>query len=132
MRLSRKVVAVTLIFSFFAFSTAARAEEDALHRTLLDALYGGVIGALLGGATLALTNHPGDHLGYIPTGAAIGVIAGTVWGVATSAGVVQPVGELHNNRLTFNVPTVNSYTVTDIRTGSSETVESVELFRYKF
>lgn len=132
MRLTRKIVAVTLIFSIFAFSSAAKAEEDTLHRTLTDALYGGIIGALLGGAALALTSHPGDHLSYIPTGAAIGVIAGTAWGVATSAGVVQSVGEVENNRLTFKVPTVNAYTVTDSRTQSRETVESVELFRYKF
>ena len=41
MRLTRKIVAVTLIFSIFALSSAAKAEEDTLHRTLTDALYGG-------------------------------------------------------------------------------------------
>ncbi len=132
MKPCRKIVAITLIVSFFAFSSAARAEEDTLRRTLTDALYGGVIGVLLGGAVMALTKQPGKHLSYIPTGGAIGVIAGTTWGVATSAGVVQSVGELENNRLTFNVPTVTVSTITDDQTQTSKTVESVELFKYKF
>ncbi len=133
MRLSRKIFAVLLIFSVFSLSaTTVRAEEDTLHRTLTDALYGGIIGALLGGAIMALNKQPGKHLTFIPTGAAIGVIAGTTWGVATSAGVVQSVGELENNKFKFNVPTVNAYTLTDNKTQVRDTVESVELFRYKF
>ncbi|MDH4228753.1 MAG: hypothetical protein OEW11_03280 [Nitrospirota bacterium] len=45
-----------------------------------DGLYGGAVGALVGTALLAFIDHPGDHLDYISTGAAAGVLAGVVWG----------------------------------------------------
>ncbi len=131
MKITKKIIVLSLIFSFFASTTPAHA-EDALQRTLTDSLYGGIIGALLGSAIAVLNKHPEDHLDYIPTGAAIGVLAGATWGIATSSGVVQSLSEVENNKLTFNFPTIKNNVETDKRTNRSETVESLELFKLKF
>ena len=78
---------------WFALTTAllvaapgsARAANDEMGDVLVDGFYGGLIGALVGAGVLALTDDPGDHLEYMVTGAGIGVIAGTVYGLSQVA-----------------------------------------------
>jgi hypothetical protein len=81
---------IRLIAGWFAVATAlfvaspvsVRAANNEMGDVLVDGFYGGLIGALVGAGVLALTDDPGDHLQYMVTGAGIGVIAGTVYGLS--------------------------------------------------
>ncbi|MBI5902442.1 MAG: hypothetical protein HZB84_03030, partial [Deltaproteobacteria bacterium] len=75
MKILKKATLVTLATIILILPAAARA-EDTMQRTLRDSIYGGVIGALAGTAVLLLTKNPGDHLGFIPTGAGVGILVG--------------------------------------------------------
>lgn len=73
-----------------AVPQTASAQESTLKGVTRDALYGGVLGALLGTAALAFVDTPSDHLDYIVTGAAVGIIGGTVWGIYESVTYRRP------------------------------------------
>lgn len=66
----------------FAIPAPVRAANSEMGDVLVDGFYGGLIGALVGAAVMVLTDDPGDHLEYMATGAGIGVIAGTVYGLS--------------------------------------------------
>ncbi len=125
------VIMLILIFSSFVSTSPANAAEDAMRHTVADAVYGGILGALIGAALVLLTDKPADNLSYIPTGAALGIIGGAVYGIATS-GVVQSVGEIEGNKFTLNVPTVRTARAYDKRLNKTETVEHVSLLKIKF
>ncbi|MBI5969687.1 MAG: hypothetical protein HY884_00825 [Deltaproteobacteria bacterium] len=125
------VILLILVFSAFVSMSPAIAAESAMKTTVTDAVYGGILGALIGGALTLLTDKPADNLSYIPTGAALGVIGGAVYGIATS-GVVQSVGEIEGGKFALNVPTVNTTRTYDKRLNKTETVEHVSLLRVKF
>lgn len=100
----RIVFAIGLAFALFSAQTAA-AEENAMETVFKDSLYGGLAGALIGGAVMALTDNPGDHIGYIGVGAAVGVIGGAAFGLAQSS---RAFAEVENGRMTVSVPTVQT------------------------
>lgn len=129
----KKAVIVSLLASFIFVSTvpAAFAADDTMQKTVHDALYGGLLGALVGTAVTLLSKNPGDHLGNIPTGAALGVLFGAAYGLATS-GTVQSVGEIEGNKFTLHVPTVERASAYDRRTATTENIQHVSLMRYKF
>lgn len=133
MKLFKKTVIVSLLASFIFVSTvpAAFAADDALKTTVNDALYGGLLGGLVGTALMLLTDKPSDNLSYLPTGAALGVLFGAAYGLATS-GTVQSVGEIDGNKFTLRVPTVEHASAYDVRTNITERAEHVNLMRYKF
>ncbi|MBI5885615.1 MAG: hypothetical protein HZB85_03415 [Deltaproteobacteria bacterium] len=133
MKLFKKTVIVSLLASFIFVSTvpAAFAADDALKTTVNDALYGGLLGGLVGTAVMLLANKPTDHLNYIPTGAALGILFGAAYGLATS-GTVQSVGEIEGNKFTLHVPTVEHASAYDTKTNTTETAEHVSLMRYRF
>lgn len=131
MRKIRRISALLLIFTLFTFTTSAVA-QDTMQRTLRDSLYGGLIGALLGSAVLLLTDNPDDHLSYIPTGAAVGILAGAAYGVATS-GLIQSAAEVdENGKLSFNMPTIATEKFYDEKLDEVEEIERIELVRVKF
>lgn len=129
----KKAVIVSLLASFILISTvpAAFAADDTLKNTVNDALYGGLLGALVGTAVTLLSKKPGDHLGNIPTGAALGVLFGAAYGLATS-GTVQSVGEIEGTKFTLKVPTVERVSIYDRATAKTENIQHVSLMRYKF
>ncbi|TAN63782.1 hypothetical protein EPN18_01435 [bacterium] len=129
----RKLAAVALIFSFsfFAFSSRAVADDTTMQATFKDTVYGGLIGALIGSAFVLLSNNPSDHLEYIPTGAAVGMIGGAIYGIATSGGT-KSIVEIEHNKVAFNVPTIKHTGMFDKTTNSHETVGSVGIMNFKF
>ena len=134
MRGTKKVAVVILILiAFMAASTKAMADEG-MQGTMKDAVYGGVIGALVGGAVTLLTNHPGDHLGYIATGAGFGIIGGTAYGLATNSGLVRTsaVGEINDGKLTLRMPTIKIENNYEAKTDSHERLRSIDLLRMIF
>ena len=74
----RKIAVLVMLFTFLTGSVASA--EDAMDRTLKGSLYGGLIGGLIGTAVMLLTDNPDDHLEYIPTGAAVGILVGAAYG----------------------------------------------------
>lgn len=131
MRKIRRISALLLIFTLFTFTTSAVA-QDTMQRTLRDSLYGGLIGALLGSAVLLLTDNPDDHLSYIPTGAAVGILVGAAYGVATS-GMIQSAAEIdENGKLSLNMPTIATEKIYDEKLDKVEQIERIELVRLRF
>lgn len=124
-------ILLIFIFSFFAFSSRAVAEDTTMQATFKDTVYGGLIGALIGSAFVLLADKPKDHLEYIPTGAAIGMIAGAVYGLATAGGTKSLV-EVENNKVAFNVPTVKRTGAFDKTTNTRETVDSIGIMSFRF
>jgi len=82
----------------------AWAKDDGLSDVFMDGLYGGLIGAVVGTAAMALTSHPDDHLKYIVTGAALGAIAGTVYGVSMVGS--RSLAEVDHGRVVWSVPSL--------------------------
>lgn len=133
MTLMKKTVIVALLFSFMLISAvpAAFAADDTMKNTVNDALYGGLLGALIGTAVTLLSTKPGDHLSNIPTGAALGVLVGAAYGLATS-GVVQSVGEIEGNKFTLHVPIVEHVVAYDRTANKTENIQHVSLMNYRF
>jgi len=124
------MIVALLFMSFMAWMSQkqAMAAENGFETILKDGLYGGLAGALVGGAILVFTDEPGDHLNYISYGAAIGVIAGTVFGlVQTSKSMVQ----LENGRITVGFPVPETRIASGL-TGSGGTELRVGLFAWHF
>lgn len=127
----KRISALALIFTFLTFSVAKA--EDVMQQTMRDALYGGVVGALVGAAVLLLTDNPDDHLGYIPTGAGIGILAGAAYGVATSGMMItSSAAEVEDGKITFNMPTIKKEKIYDEIANRYEEIERVDLIRVKF
>jgi hypothetical protein len=105
------------------------AAESALREVFQDALYGGLTGGLVGAAVLAFTNKPGDHLDYLGVGAAVGVLAGTTYGVITTS---RALVETNNGQVKFAFPSI----LPDIRETGANGPKSIglvaEVFRGKF
>ena len=129
MRLIKKTLAVLLFVTFSLFSTRAFADE-AMKHTLRSSLYGGVIGAIVGSAIVLLTD---DHLEYIPTGAALGVLAGAAYGLATGEFIYDRSAiVVEDGKFALRLPTIKSARVFDKNANDYNLIESVDLLRVKF
>ncbi|MEW6682846.1 MAG: hypothetical protein AB1451_07975 [Nitrospirota bacterium] len=82
----------------------ARAANNEMGDVLVDGFYGGLIGALVGAGVMVLTDDPGDHLQYMTTGAGIGVIAGTIYGLSQVARYAMI--NVDRGQLTWRVPAI--------------------------
>ncbi|MFQ5441660.1 MAG: hypothetical protein ACE5EB_02930 [Thermodesulfobacteriota bacterium] len=128
----KKTLIFVTIFTFFILTTRAFADETMEH-TVKSALYGGVIGGLVGGAVVLLTDNPGDHLAFIPSGAAVGILLGTAYGLATSDAVRgRAFGEIENGEFSLRIPSLKSTETFDKKTNRLEVVKSVDLLRVRF
>jgi peptidoglycan/LPS O-acetylase OafA/YrhL len=103
MKQIRLIIAVTAFISFFAAASSSYADENTLREVFQDAFYGAGIGALVGGALIAFTKKPADHLNNIGYGAAVGVLAGTAFGLAKSS---RALAEIDNGNIRIAVPTI--------------------------
>lgn len=127
----KKISALVAFFVFVAFSSNALA-EDVMQTTLRDALYGGIVGALIGSAVVLLTDNPDNHLGFIPTGAGVGILVGAAYGVASSGVITTAGAEIEDGKVTLNLPTIKSEEVYDEVANVQEVIERVDLIRLKF
>ncbi|CAG1066750.1 hypothetical protein BAC1_02383 [uncultured bacterium] len=128
----KKIAALAMVFTFLAVSTASA--QDSMQRTLRDSLYGGLIGALLGSAIMLLTDNPDDHLSYIPTGAAVGVLLGAAYGVATSGVMSTAAVEIDKKEgsVSLAMPTISAEQHYDEQINEKEEIEKIELVRLTF
>jgi hypothetical protein len=94
------VILLVILQTVPVASSHGAAAESSLKPVLTDAVYGGIIGSLIGAAALVFTEKPGDHLEFVPVGAAIGVLGGTAFGVG------RALMEVDRGRVRFSLPTV--------------------------
>lgn len=128
----KKTLAILLLFTFFILPARAFADETMEH-TVKSALYGGVIGGLVGGAVVLLTDNPGDHLSFIPSGAAVGLLLGTAYGLATSDAVRgRAFGEIENGEFSLRVPAIKSSETFDKKTNTFEVIGAIDLLKVRF
>jgi hypothetical protein len=129
----KRAVVVAAVCALLAAGAAApnsvRAQDDALAGVLVDGFYGGLIGALVGTAVMALTAHPRDHLSYITSGAGIGAIGGTLYGLSSVAN--RAFVDIDRGRVAWRVPDVATALSQDPG-GRVQTTHSAAVFRYHF
>lgn len=122
-----KFVALCVLVAFFALTTApvnAKAEEYRMKTIFMDTFYGMAAGALIATA-LSLTQDKPDWGENVGTGAAIGGIAGALFGVATEARYLASVedGQVH-----VSLPSVN----VSISGNRDSAIYTAGLFQYRF
>lgn len=87
----KKILAGLLLISlstvFLPVKARAEGQDNDMLTVLKSSFYGGLTGALIGTAFLAFRDKPGDHLKDIRVGAGVGVIIGTIYGLAKTTGV---------------------------------------------
>lgn len=128
----RKIAVFAMVFTLLTASAASA--QDTMQKTMRDALYGGAIGALLGAAVMLLTDNPDDHLSYIPTGAAVGVLAGAAYGIATSGVMSTAAAEIDakEGKVSLAMPTISAEEYYDEKTNEREEIERIDLVRLTF
>ncbi len=132
MNLFKKTFLAFLLITFCLTTPKAMA-EDSLAHTIKSAIYGGALGGIISGAVILITDNPGDHLAFIPTGVGAGILLGTAYGVITSdAAQGRAFGEIEGGKLNFNIPTVKTSSTFDKKTRISEMVGSLDLMKIHF
>jgi hypothetical protein len=133
MNLVKKISTVSLlmVFVFFVFTSRSFADET-MQYTLKNSVYGGILGGLIGSAALLLSDEPDDNLSYIPTGAAVGVLLGAAYGIATSGVIESSIGEVEDGRFTFKMPTLKRVEIFDENVNGKEFINSIDVLRFKF
>ncbi len=127
MKITRAVaLSVLIAFASFIFASSdARSEENSMRTIFMDTFYGMAAGALIASA-VSLTQDDPDWGGNVGTGAAIGGIAGAIFGVASE---VRYVSTVNKGRLTVSLPSVS--VVADNKTGG-QPLYTAGIFKYKF
>jgi hypothetical protein len=99
----RRILSAMIIVWIIGFSypRTASAQDSGFKILFKDVIYGGLAGAVVGGAILAFVDDPEDHLDYIAKGAAVGVIAGAVFGLYDAS---TSVAELEDGTLYVGLP----------------------------
>jgi hypothetical protein len=120
---------LTIVFALTLAATPAHAKDDALADVLVDGFYGGLIGALLGTAVMMMTENRDEHQSYITTGAALGVIGGTVYGMAKMTRVAAVT--IDQGRVAWRVPGIQT-TVQAVPGGPENVQLSAALVRVTF
>jgi uncharacterized membrane protein YebE (DUF533 family) len=103
MKLKTRLITLLTIVTLISSTSTVFADDNAFRETFRSAFYGGAAGALVGAALMVFTKKPADHLDYIAYGAAGGVIAGTVYGVAKTS---RSLAEYENGKVKFAVPAI--------------------------
>jgi len=111
------------------FNTNYFAAESGFKEVFNDALYGGLAGGLIGVAILAFTKKPGNHLDYMSYSAAVGVIAGSTYGLVKLS---RSLVERENNKVKFAMPTIRPDVLDKNSRGQTPVIIMAELIRGKF
>lgn len=121
------VVVLALAIGMMLFPTVpAQADENAARSIFLDTFYGMAAGALIGSA-ISLAQDDPDWGKNVGTGAAIGGIAGALFGIVSE---VRFMVEVEDGKVTAGLPRMD--VVRRGAPGFSETVVSAGLLQYRF
>jgi hypothetical protein len=128
----RKTVVVVLLAFVFGMGTwgyrpaPAMAGDDAARSIFMDTFYGMAAGALIGSA-VSLAQDSADWGGNIGSGAAIGGIAGALFGIFTE---VSYMVEIQDGKVAAGIPRVDVIQRNTLK--APDVVASTGLFRYRF
>lgn len=122
-----KFIALSVLVAFIAMTTApvnAKAEEYRMKTIFMDTFYGMAAGALIATAVSLTQDNPdwGENVG---TGAAIGGIAGALFGVATEA---RYLASIEDGQVHVNLPSVK----VNMSENKDSAIYTAGLFQYKF
>ncbi len=124
--MKKAMVVVLLMIMVLTLGPAqAKAQQNDMKEVLESSFYGGLTGALIGGAFLAFRDKPGDHLKDLRIGAAAGVIAGTIYGLARTT---RAFAEVTDGKLAFRIPTIQF----DVDRSDKAVRASLELIQIPF
>ena len=128
------IALITLLFTpsytkgadkLMASSSYARGAENQMKTIFMDTFYGMAAGALIATALSLTQDNPnwGENVG---TGAAIGGIAGALFGIATE---VRYLASIENGHLSASIPSIE---LTMDKRGENEVIYTAGIFQYKF
>jgi hypothetical protein len=120
----KKFVVVLVTATILFYSTVSRAQTSG-RIILEDAVYGGLIGTLVGAAFLAFSNEPGDNLDYLAKGAAVGVIAGLLFGVYETTAFAT----IDDGKWRFAMPTIKTRVIGNTK---KKIQGSIDIMKIKF
>jgi hypothetical protein len=118
----KKVTVVLVTALILSYSTVGFAQGSG-RIVMEDAFYGTITGALVGAAFMAFEDKPEDHWGYIYRGAAIGAIAGLLFG----AYEVTAFATIDNGKIRFAMPTIKTRVVGNIEKDVQTSVDILEI-----
>ncbi|MFQ5597551.1 MAG: hypothetical protein ACE5GK_05815 [Nitrospiria bacterium] len=124
----KNVVVAAILVSILStlLPSQASAQNNGVMEVLESSFYGGLTGTLVGAAFLAFRDKPGDHLKDLRVGAGVGVILGTVYGIAKTAS--RSFAEINDGMLSFHVPRLKL----DIDASEHSVRGSVDLLNISF
>ncbi len=122
-----RFVALSVLVAFLALTTApvnAKAEENRMKSIFMDTFYGMAAGALIATAVSLAQDDPdwGENVG---TGAAIGGIAGALFGIATEA---QYLASIEDGQVHVSLPSVK----VNMSENKDSAIYTAGLFQYRF
>ncbi len=101
-KITAGLLLMTTLFFFLPRDVNAAERNDGMREVLRSSVYGGLTGALIGTAFLAFREKPSDHLKDIRVGAGIGIIIGTLYGLAKTTSLV----EIKKGTVTVQMPSL--------------------------
>lgn len=120
------VILLLTVMASVVIPTQVQARNSGGTREVLEnSFYGGLTGALIGAAFLAFRDKPSDHYEDFRIGAAVGVIVGTLYGLARTT---QAFAEYNNGSVAFHIPTLQF----DVDSENKAVTGSVDLLRIPF
>ncbi|MDD2542014.1 MAG: hypothetical protein PHH28_13350 [Desulfuromonadaceae bacterium] len=125
----KKLVAVMTLVSLLTAASSAFASDDTIKEVFTDAFYGAAIGGLVGGAIMVFKDKPLDNLNFIAYGAASGVLAGTAYGLATSA---RAFAQVEDGRVKIALPTIVPELLVSPGSGRTTVAWKADLLRGTF
>jgi hypothetical protein len=125
----RGIAGALVLTAIMVVPAPERAYAGDTGDVLVDGFYGGLIGALVGAGVMVLTDDPGDHLQYMATGAGIGVIAGTLYGLSKLAR--HAMIDVDQGRVAWHVPRIEPVMGLGAD-GDPEVTVSADLLRVRF
>ncbi len=125
----KKYVAIFLMFAMITLCLPIKAEaaqqDNDMLVVLKSSFYGGLTGALIGTAILAFRDKPSDHTEDIQIGAGVGIIVGTLYGLAKTT---QAFVQVEDGNLTVQMPTFRF----DVDQDTHDLRGSVDLLKIPF
>lgn len=97
---------ITLVLSALcvsSWSMPCYAAENDIKEIFQSAVYGGLTGVVVGASVLAFAHKPADHLDYMGYGGAVGVLAGTAFGIFKTS---RALAEVENGKVKLGMPTI--------------------------
>lgn len=105
----KKIVVTLMAAALLSLSVGTAQAETKSSIVLKGTGYGAAIGAIVGASLVALSKEPGDNMQYLYQGAAVGALAGVVYGVYEA----ETFATIKDGKVKFAMPTVKTQILPD-------------------